>query len=177
MKIMFVKIVLIFIFSFNFALAENFKLAESNSININIPKNWKSVSQLFGVELMFLGPLVKGNRPVVTISTSSFLGFSIDAEALKKNESSYKEDREKWLGKYNGKSLEYFKYEIKKIKNRNEIHGLGFRYLIEDKEYIERSYYLLCKKNIYHIKTLILSSDEVQYKKPLDEMITSFECK
>ena len=171
MKIIFF---IIFLFIPLLGNAEEFKL-KVGKIKIEIPLGWKSVKNFLGIELMVVGPMSDSNRPVITVSGTNFSEFSLDPNELKKNESSYKEGREAWLKNRDGRSLEYYKYEFKK-QNGMEVHSLGYLYILNQKEFIERSQYVLCKKNLYNLKSLILAKEERFYKNIIEKIQTSFRC-
>ena len=159
-----------------FAAPENFQL-KAGKVSLNVPAGWQDVKNFAGMELMLVGPMKSSNRPVVTVSATDFAEFSIDTEALKKDEATYRSGREKWLEKYSGKVEEFFKYETKVLKDQSKVHALGFRYLIGDKSFTERTYYIQCEKNLYHFKSLVLTKEMSEQQKNLSSMLESFSCK
>jgi hypothetical protein len=157
------------------AKTEEFQL-QNNKIKLELDELWKPVKDFLGVELMIVGPMKSSNRPVVTVSSTDFAEFNLDSNMLQKNELSYKEGRENWLKKQNAQALEFYKYEFKKLKNNNQLHSLGYRYRIADKEFIERSHYIVCKNSLFHFKSLVLASEEEDNKFVINNLLESFIC-
>jgi hypothetical protein len=149
---------------------------KDGKISLVVPEKWESTKGLFGVQVMLLGPMISENRPVVTIDSTDFEDMKFDAESLKKNEVEYKEGRELWLKKYNGKSLEYFPYQVKELKSKSTDHNIGYRYELGANEFVERSHYITCNKNLYHFKILIRAKEEKNYTADIEKMMNSFSC-
>lgn len=158
------------------AEVRSFKL-KNGTLSFAVPSQWQEAKKLFGVELMLLGPMQGKNRSVLTVESTEFSELSFDAASLKKNEASYQEGRKKWLNKYQGKVIEFFPYEIKKLMNgKIEDHVVGFRYKIAEKEFTERSHFIKCNKNLYHFKLLFPFQEETQYKTEIENLFQSFSC-
>jgi len=173
------KITLCFILLFTsgilFAKNQEFILKDGKII-LDVPENWKKVEGFLGIELMLVGPMKSSNRPVVTVVLTNFDEFNLDQESLKKNESTYKESREKWLKKNGGSSIKYFNYETSHLKNNLQMHNLGFMYTLANKEFIERSHYIMCNKKLINIKSLTLANEEKANFKNINSIIENIIC-
>lgn len=171
-----VLILYFFILPLTFASVQTkFKMKNGNVLLV-VPEYWENAQGLFGVQLMLLGPMVSENRPVVTIESTDFSGMTFDSISLKKNEKEYQEGKTQWLKKYNGRALEFFSYETKDLGKKIVDHKIGFRYEIGENQFIERSHYITCGNNLYHLKTLVRANEESANKKSLDQIINSFSC-
>lgn len=175
MKMLFVICISLFSLAAFSADFKSFQMS-GGKVKLSVLKGWQEARQLFGVELTFLGPMKAENRPVVTIDMTDFSNFKFNEKSLKKNEEDYKEGREKWLSKYHGRSVDFFPYEVKKTSSSLTAHMIGFRYEMGGKIFSERSVYMTCGKNLYHIKTLLLTDEEASYKEELDQLIDNFNC-
>lgn len=149
---------------------------KNGSISFLVPEKWENAKGLFGIQLMFLGPMKSENRPVVTVESTDFTGMHFDHEALEKNQKEYQEGREAWLKKYDGKSLEFFKYQKKELKPKVTDHNIGYRFEIGANEFIEHSHYISCGSNLYHLKTLVRANEESANKASLEQILNSFNC-
>jgi hypothetical protein len=150
---------------------------KQGSIKLEVPAGWQEAKNLFGIQMTLLGPVDGENRPVITIDSSDFSEFKFDSEALKKNDESYQAGRRKWLSTYNGAVKEFIPYHMNKLMNgKAEDHVLGFRYTLNENEFIEYSHFIKCKKNLYHLKTLLLSKDETKYKNDIEKLFKNFVC-
>lgn len=177
MKILIIAGLFLFFLPQSFSASpKSFKM-KNGTISFLVPKNWEKADGLFGIQLMFLGPMKSENRPVLIVESTDFAGMSFDADSLKKNEVEYKEGRELWLKKYNGKSNEFFNYQTRQLASKATDHSIGFRYEIGEKEFVERSHYITCHKYLYHLKTLVLSSEEKIHNQTFEDVISSFSCK
>jgi len=168
-------LLLLFLFLSFTAHSAVFKLADGQ-IKIDVPKGWQDAKNLFGVQLTLLGPQKYKNRPVILIDGANFGKITFDEKSLKKNEDEYKQGREKWISKYNGRSFEYFPYEVRKISAGMNIHTVGYRYEIAGTQFIEHSNYIQCGDKLYNVKSVVLTEENDTYRTQINELVKNFSC-
>jgi hypothetical protein len=151
--------------------------SEFEHLHILVPKGWQKVKEMFGIPLMILGPMTDGARPTVSFSSTDREGLNFDPIQLKQNEAQYRNGREAWLTKHKGKALEFFPYKFENSKGSPEIHTVGYRFVINDIKFIEKSYYFVCSKKIYLVKTLLRSNHENEYADTAETVARSLKCK
>lgn len=145
-------------------------------VQIEIPELWQEVTGLFGVQLSLLGPKKNSHRPVVMIDATDFSKYKFDKVALKKNEREYRTGKEEWLAKMKGKSISYFPYEVQNRSKDQVIHQVGLQYEIDGKKFVEKSYYVHCGQNLFHLKSLNLLEDDKDYKDDIEKIVSTFSC-
>lgn len=176
MKIKLIIILSILIIPIAFAINPTKLKMRDGNISLLLPEKWEIAKGLFGVQIMLLGPKVSENRPVITIDSTNFKDMKFDTLSLKNNEKDYKDGRENWLKKYNGHALEFFSYQTTSLSSKIIDHNIGFRYELGTNEFVERSHYITCGQNLYHIKTLMRTKEESSHQNKIEEMVKSFNC-
>ncbi len=151
------------------------------AVTIDVPVDWQSAPDLFGMPLVLLGPDNGERRPVITLTPTGIENLNYDPKGLKNDQAGYKNGREKWLSKHNGKAVKFFPYENIKSKDSKQtgvtdIHKIGYEYQISGKEFIEESYFVTCKNKLYHLKSVLNKKHEKQFSKIIKDIIGSFSC-
>lgn len=149
---------------------------DKESIKLQVPTKWQDARDLYGVPLFLLGPEKDGSRPTLAVTPTGLAGLNFDEKGLEKTQDEYKKGREEWLKNNGGKSVSYLPYKAEKWGNVDVAHTIGFRYELDGQEYVEKSFYVFCKKKLYHMKSLMTSLQEKAHAKSMDETIRSFAC-
>ena len=82
----------------------------------------------------------------------------------------YGEGRKKWIMEQNGELL-----ELVPGKFENERMMAGVSYRINQKSYLERTYYVNCKKRLFHLK-IVLNFENLGELKQSESIVRSFAC-
>ena len=122
---------------------------------------------------MLLGPKKEKNRPVLSITSTNIKNLNINEFEIKKNKDKYFKGRREWLKKRGGVFLEKLPMKVEDWSKDSKAYSIGFKYDLKNSRFSERTYYVICKKQMFHIKSL--SSDQGQNKTML-KMIRSFKC-
>jgi hypothetical protein len=162
------------------AATKTFKL-ERGTVKMDVPEEWQDAEDLFGMPLMLLGPETTDRRPVITVTPTGMDGISLDPKDVAANQEDYKAHRKEWLEQYEGKALNFFPYEAQKWAGVSEAHAMGYRYTLKspegtDTEFVERSYYVVCKNKLYHLKSLVTATQEKAHGKEVERTVRSFTC-
>jgi hypothetical protein len=171
------RVFMVFVFAVNaHAKIEKFDFKEGK-VRFDLPTTWQAARNFFGVPLMLLGPQKGDRRPVISVVPTGIAGVSFDSASLKKDQEGYKKGRENWLTKLGGKSVEYYPYQNPKWKNTEEVHTIGYRYAVGEKEFSEMSYYVVCGGRLFQFKTVLSKTHEKIYSSVVDGIMRSFSCK
>lgn len=155
------------------AASQLFQL-ELGTVRFDIPDDWQSAPGLYGMPLMLLGPVKEDRRPTISVTP---LGEApeFDLEP-RKDEKRYKKGREEWLKEMGGRSLSYNPFQKIKWPGMSEGFTMGYRYEINGIKYSENTYYVICKGNLYHLKTLLDFDQEKEYSPAVNKLLRSFSC-
>lgn len=169
----------VFLLSFlTHAATQSWKLDDA-TIRLNTPSDWQSVKDLYGVPLMILSPegRKKDRRVTILITPTGKELSTLDSKDSKAAETEYKKGREDWLKKFKGRSLNFYPYQNNlKWKGASEVHSMGYQYQIADEKFSERTYYAICGKQLFHIKTLLTLEQEQRHQSTVDGILRSFQC-
>jgi len=149
---------------------------DKESIKIDVPKKWQDAQDLYGVPLFLLGPESDGARPTLAVTPTGISDLVFDENGLEKTQNEYKKGREEWLKNNGGTSVSYLPYKTEKWGNIDVAHTIGYRYKLGGKEYVEKSYYVFCKKKLYHMKSLMTAGSAKELARTMDDTIRSFSC-
>jgi len=152
---------------------------ENQKFSVNLPASWQEVKGMYGFPLVLLGPdNDEGHRTTIAITPT---GKTDDADIFNQGNvediTPYRQGREQWLSKYNGKSISYDDYRKIRWDGIEEAHALGYHYELPTGKFYERSLYLYCDgKKVVHIKSLVLGKYEARDDALVDRTIQSLKC-
>ena len=147
------------------------KYLYASAYKINFSKEWKEVKDLYGIPVTLLGPSVTPKpRAVIQIIPTSSKPIPMKEEHAKAFGEKYAEGRKRWVTEQQGQILE--------ILPGNFDNGrlwTGVSYKIGVKRYLERTYFVNCSKNLYHLK-IILNFENLDSLKESESIVRSFAC-
>jgi hypothetical protein len=156
------------------AKTESFEL-QNKKVTITHPENWETAKDLYGIPLTVLGPYENNSRPVLTILPTNLKKENHSEKDFQKLFQNFKAEKEDWIGTHKGKLLKY--EATTKVQPRKDLQGhfIGAEFVINEIHFIERSYYLYCKDEIYNLKYSI-RLDHQKYLQDLQKMVGEFKC-
>ena len=169
-----IKIILILLSISFHTHAETFKLKQG-TIKMDVPSGWEEAKNLFGVQLMLLGPMKGDRRPVITIESVQ-LKSPLSLKGLKSDEANYRNYRQMWLKKKSGKLIEFIPYTSQKLNSNKNDHSMGFRYILGAHKFSEVTHYLTCHKILFNFKVLSPLEEEAMHKSVIHNILNSFVC-
>lgn len=170
-----VLLLLILSCSFSWAKVEEFEI-QGKKISIDVPAEWQTVKELYGMPLSALGPEENGLRPAMVFS---FMGMNSKIMSPEKFQSIFKDfktSKQKWVDKYKGKLLMFEEMTPVEFSKDVKGHFIGAEYIVDDIIFIERSYYLYCKSDVFHVKWNI-REEHKKHMKDIERILRSFSCK
>jgi hypothetical protein len=150
---------------------------ERAHVSLNKPENWKTFKNLLGFPLVLVGPMKKGARITVGVTPSDIKDYPYKKNGFKKSAKTYKSDAKKWISTKDGKIKEFFPYAKTNWKHTDNVHSYGFRYDLGKIAFVERSYYLHCHGQLFHIKTLYREKLFKKEESKINNVLDSFNCK
>jgi hypothetical protein len=156
------------------AKVEKFTLTSGKKVTVDIPKNWESAKDLFGIPLAILGPWENESRPVLSVLPTSVKSSKMPENEFKKYFSDFKKEKDEWVKSNNGQLLSYEPVTSVELKH-SKGHFIGAEFKINNVHFIERSYYLYCKEELYNLKYSI-RDEHRKYIKDLQKMVEDFKC-
>jgi hypothetical protein len=149
---------------------------QEKKIQIDVPKEWETVKDLYGLPLVALGPEEDETRPAIAFSFTGMTKKIMKVESFQKLFTDFRKEKETWVQKHKGKLIKF--EEMTPVKTTGDIHGhyIGAEFLVEDTHFVERSYYLYCKDEVYHVKWS-MRDEHRKHMKDIDQITRSFSCK
>ena len=145
-------------------------------VSFDLPKSWKKFEKVMGLPLLFTSPQVKGARITVSVTPSDVKDFGFKDTDFSKNEFTFKEDALRWLATKEGKVREFFPYKKEEWSSDTIAHIYGWKYDLGGTTFIERSMYVLCQKQVFHIKTMYKEQFNAKDQPKIDKFLKSFKC-
>ena len=158
------------------AFAKTFNLKKLGSVELTVPSHWQEVTDMIGMPLMILGPDNGATRPVLSVIPTGNTQIKFDPTGLAATQEDFKKGRIAYVEGHDGEVLSFDSYRKESWKGVSEVHAIGVHYEMNDTEYNEQSYYVVCKDKLYFLKTLIRSQDEKLYGSTLTTALRSFTC-
>ncbi len=154
----------------------SFELENKSLVSFKVLPNWHSKSEMFGVPLMLLGPKSgKVRRPVLTLVNTGVEQKLFSKFTSEDGEAAYIKGRKRWLSRYDGLFIKSLGYD-KIIDRGMEFHIFGYTYKLGTEDLIERSYYVVCEQELYHLKTLFHAKTPNTLINELEKTLNSFNC-
>ncbi len=141
------------------------------SFSVDVPENWREVKDFYGIPVTFLGPSVSPKpRAVVQIIPTEAPSVKIKDDDAKSFGDKYAEGRKRWIAEQKGELLEILpgKIDGKFLKS-------GVSYRLNQKSYLERTFYTSCPKKLFHLK-IVLNFENEDELELCEKIIRSFSC-
>jgi hypothetical protein len=144
-------------------------------VSVAVPKNWEAVKDVFGIPLAILGPWANESRPVLSILPTGVTSEKMPEEKFKKLFDDFKKEKDEWVRSHKGELLSY--EPTKSVDLRKDLRGhyIGAEFKINGVHFIERSYYLYCKNDLFNLKYSI-RDEHRKYVNELQKMVEEFKC-
>jgi len=145
-------------------------------VSFELPKKWKTFEKVMGFPLVITSPRIKGARITISVTPSDVRNFGFKDSDFSKNQNTFQEDALRWIGTKKGKVKEFFPYKKEEWSKSAIAHVYGWKYDLGETTYIERSMYVLCKKQVFHIKTMYKERFNAKDQPKIDKLLKSFRC-
>jgi hypothetical protein len=149
---------------------------QGKTISIDVPAEWETVKELYGMPLSALGPEENGLRPAMSFSFTGMTKKIMTVEKFQSLFKDFKQTKTKWVNKYKGKLLMFEEMTPVTFSKDIQGHFIGAEFIVDDITFAERSYYLYCKDEVYHVKWLI-RDEQRKHMKDIEQILRSFSCK
>lgn len=129
------------------------------------------MKDLYGIPVTLLGPVEPGSpRAVIQIIPTPIKEIKVEASHAQKFGEDYGEGRKKWIEEQNGEILELLpgKFDDGRLSS-------GVSYKINNKRYLERTTYIPCPKQLYHLK-IVLNFESLKALNESEDIVRSFNC-
>ncbi|MFL5783562.1 MAG: hypothetical protein ACJ76H_03060 [Bacteriovoracaceae bacterium] len=139
--------------------------------SIDVPANWREVKDFYGIPVTLLGPSVSPKpRAVVQIIPTDISPEPMSETDAKAFGEKYSEGRKKWVAEQEGELLELLPG---KFENGRLVAGVSYK--LNQKSYLERTYYVNCKKRLFHLK-IVLNFENRDELSQSESIVRSFQC-
>ncbi|MBU6154518.1 MAG: hypothetical protein KGP28_09480 [Bdellovibrionales bacterium] len=142
------------------------------------------VEGLWGVGFSVVSEIGKqGSRSSVAVFDTELTNVHFDLKALEKNQKTYYLGRKKWIEKINqstgAETLLYAGDLPFRALSFGSSQGyrVGFRYRNKERLEAQYSYYLVCNKRVFHLKSIFPARDAKDIADPMEKVISGFQCR
>ncbi|WPU65996.1 hypothetical protein [Peredibacter starrii] len=153
----------------------SFELKDKHKVTVTHPDNWETARELYGIPLAVLGPYANESRPVLSILPTNVKKEKHSEAEFQKLFQEFKTKKEEWVSSHKGKLLKYEPLTLVEPRQDLKGHFIGAEYAINGIHFVERSYYLYCKGEVYNLKYSI-RDEHRKYIPDLQKMIGDFKC-
>ena len=158
-----------------FAKTASFELKDQKKVTITHPEGWETIKELYGIPLAVLGPYANESRPVLSILPTNVKKSKHPEKEFQKLFADFKTEKEEWVKSHDGKLLKYEPSTEVELRKDLKGHYIGAEFEMNKIHFIERSYYLYCKDEVYNLKYSI-RDEHRKFIKDLQKMIGDFKC-
>ena len=147
---------------------------QSSKFSLDVPKEWKDTKDLFGMPLTLSGPMKGDARPIITVTPTEMKRVKFNQLDQNSIHADYRKEREEWLVKHKGEFISLTPYK-KEIKRGIESHSIGYSYVVNKIAFIEKTYYVICNEQLYHLKYLLKETQREAISET-EKIVESFRC-
>lgn len=169
------KILILSLFIFSTSVwSKNFEI-EGVKFSLEVKSEWVDTIGLFDIPLTLSGPMINDVRPIISVTPTEMTKVKFAEQKDNQTNEDYQSERKRWLSTHKGSVINFYPYQKTKWDGVEEVHILGYSYSINENVYDEKTYYVLCKGRLYHLKTLV---QEIHFEslKEIEGIIRSFQC-
>ncbi|MEN9724199.1 MAG: hypothetical protein RJB38_2185, partial [Pseudomonadota bacterium] len=87
-----------------------------------------------------------------------------------------RQGREEWLRKRGGRSIAFFDPTVRAATGGIEILSVGYRYVLSDIEFEERSFYVICRERLFHLKSLLRAAHRPEAHAIIEKTVEGLRC-
>ncbi len=138
---------------------------------IDVPEDWRAANDLYGIPVTILGPSVSSKpRAIIQIIPTDAPSVKMSEKEARSFGEKYAEGRKSWVRELGGEI-----YEILPGKFEEGKLTAGVSYRLNQKSYLERTYYVNCPKKLFHLKIVLNLESKNQLFKS-ESIVRSFSC-
>lgn len=155
------------------AAPEKFDL-DGKKLGFDLPENWQSVKDFYGMPLAFLGPMKDESRPVISVTRTNLSEKMIGQKDFEAGFSDSKKEKLEWLAEHKGNLLRWTDAQSITF---GPVRGLfiASEFLINSEHFIEKSFYLFCGGELLNVK--YQAREEVKETIPqMEAIVRSLKC-
>lgn len=146
-------------------------------VTIDLPSDWQTVTKEVGIPLKLIGPMDNDRRPVVLFVPMDAKEDKLIVDDKTKAEESYKLGRMQWLQTISGKIISFLPMKTFFTNNNKiEFNQFGYLYQFDGANLEEKSFYIKCKGQVFHMKTLIQVEQVSKWTPIVSKITDSFRC-
>ena len=120
----------------------------------------------------------RGKKSSITLTPTGIGGMKLQDGLLSGNYDKYKNGRKNWGKKRGHKKLEFIPFASFENTSKAKVVAAGYKYERKDgTKNLERSFYVLCPKETFHVKILTENNDKGdKYATELEEKLKKSSC-
>jgi hypothetical protein len=146
-------------------------------VSFDLPDDWQTVNKEVGIPLKLIGPMDNERRPVVLFVPLDVKEDKLIIDDKTKAEESYKLGRMAWLQTISGKIISFLPMKTSTTNNNKiELNQFGYLYQFDGANFEEKSFYIKCKGQVFHMKSLIQVEQVSKWTPIVSKITDSFRC-
>jgi hypothetical protein len=146
-------------------------------VSFDLPSDWQTVNKEVGIPLKLIGPMDAERRPVLLFVPIDVKEDKLIVDDKSKAEESYKFGRMAWLQTISGKIISFLPMKTYSTNNNKvEINQFGYLYQFDNDNLEEKSFYIKCKGQVFHMKSLIQVDQVSKWTPVVSKIVDSFKC-
>lgn len=123
-------------------------------VGFHLPDKWNHYKDMLGLPLVFVSPSKEKQRITVSVTPTGLKDIPMNPKALKDQQNGWFSGRRKFVSKFKGKITGTYPYSLEKWKHLPEVHAIGYKYMVGEKQFVSHSFYFYCKEQLFHMKSL-----------------------
>lgn len=158
-----------------YSAVETHTIEKGIKVTLDVPAGWETASELFGIPLTVLGPWANESRPVLLFLFTNLTSKQFNQDQFQNLFKDFQKEKDDWVKSHKGVLVKY--EPTTKVELRKDLtgHFIGAEFKINGIHFIERSYYLYCKDQVYNVKYSI-RDEHRPYLPVLQKMVGEFKC-
>lgn len=172
-----IKIAILMYFSSLNLFANTFS-GKSSNLNFSLPSEYKLYRDFLGLPYVFIKQDKASKNTSISLTPTGIKTQSLEMKILEKNYKQYQDGRISWAKKNNLNINKFIPFTSFENTTKSKITVAGFEYTNSVKlKNIEKSYFIICPNETFHVKLLTESQAESTKKiETLETALKNSQC-
>lgn len=155
--------------------AKDLKLVtEQGQILVPDMAGWELGRDMFGMPYILFSPRANGQRSNISL-TATGVDVEINLSDMAKNPAAFKEQKQQWAASVGATVTNHIPYSSRRNIHDHQIHSIGVEYTHLEKQYVETSHYIDCRKRLIFAKSLRLKAN-VDHEMSFQHLLSELDC-
>ncbi len=147
---------------------------ELGSVYVPQLPQWELGRNMYGMPFIYFSPRANGQRSNISF-TFTGVDVELDLAVMGKDAEGFRRLKENWAKTVEARIDSVIPYRSWKNQHDHTVHEVGVSYTHEGKRYLEKSFYVNCRRQLVYSKALRLL-DNASHEAEFTRLVNELDC-